>query len=144
MKKLTFFLFCTLCLHFSISAQSFIMPESVRSKFDTLLNGEERIFTKTEVEAEFPGGTAIWEEYFKNNFDPNILANQNMPKGIYKPIVWTVIDKTGKILLIVPETGYGYGIENEIVRILKESPDWIPAKQNSRSVRAYKRLTFTL
>lgn len=38
----------------------------------------------------------------------------------------------------VPLTKYGYGMEQEVIRILKRSPKWIPAKQFGRAVSAYR------
>jgi protein TonB len=34
-------------------------------------------------------------------------------------------------------------MEEEVVRLMKTSPDWIPAMQNGRSVTAYKKQTVT-
>jgi protein TonB len=34
-------------------------------------------------------------------------------------------------------------MEEEVVRLMKTSPDWIPAMQNGRNVTAYKKQTVT-
>jgi protein TonB len=53
------------------------------------------------------------------------------------------VNENGKLSDIKPLTKYGYGMEEEVVRLMKTSPDWIPAMQNGRNVTAYKKQTVT-
>ena len=36
-------------------------------------------------------------------------------------------------------TKLGYGMEEEVVRVIKLSDKWVPAMQNGRNVAAYKK-----
>ena len=42
-----------------------------------------------------------------------------------------------------PLTNHGYGMEQECIRVMKLSPNWIPARQNGHIVAAYKKQPFT-
>jgi protein TonB len=52
----------------------------------------------------------------------------------------------GSITGITAETYYGYGMEEEAIRVIKKGPKWIPAVQYGRKVKAYRRqpLTFAV
>ena len=43
-------------------------------------------------------------------------------------------------------TNFGYGMEQEVIRIMKKSPMWTPASQNDKTVKAYRKqpVTFVL
>ena len=43
-------------------------------------------------------------------------------------------DKNGKVSNIEAENDPGYGTAEEAVRVMKLSPNWIPAKQNGKPV----------
>lgn len=96
-------------------------------------------FEKVEVEAEFPGKTAGWTNYLRKNLNANVPVDNNAPIGYYTVVVRFIVSKTGKITEVVPETNHGYGMEKEVVRIIKTGPDWIPAIQDGRNVNAYRR-----
>jgi len=40
-------------------------------------------------------------------------------------------------------TNWGYGMENEVVRIIKNSPAWVPAVQDGKQVQAYRKQPIT-
>ncbi|MEO7768518.1 MAG: energy transducer TonB [Ferruginibacter sp.] len=63
--------------------------------------------------------------------------------GTYQVIVKFIVSKNGKIKGIVAETSYGHGMEKEVIRIIKEGPDWEPAMQNGHPVNAYRRQPVT-
>ena len=67
-------------------------------------------------------------------------------KGSYVVIVRFIVDKTGKLVDFLPETKLGFGMEEEVIRVLKLSPKWIPGEQNGVKVSSVKRqpLTFVV
>ena len=101
------------------------------------------LFHKAEVEAEFPGGTAAWTRYLKNNLDANTPVDNGAPEGTYQVIVRFIVSKDGSISDVVAETKFGYGMEAEVMRILRKSPPWIPAVQAGKPVRAYRKQPVT-
>jgi len=104
---------------------------------------ENKIFTKVEVEASFPGGEGAWGRYLKNNLDANTPIDNGAPEGTYTVIVRFIVSKDGSISDVVPETKMGYGMEAEAVKIIKKGPKWTPALQNGRNVNAYRRQPVT-
>jgi protein TonB len=54
-----------------------------------------------------------------------------------------IVSKDGSVSDVVAETNYGYGMEQEAIRVIKKSGRWTPAIQNGRNVTAYKRQSMT-
>ncbi|HMT97196.1 MAG TPA: energy transducer TonB [Ferruginibacter sp.] len=63
--------------------------------------------------------------------------------GTYKVIVQFVVSKDGKISDIKAETNYGYGMEKEAIRLLKVSPNRIPATIDGKPEIAIRRQPVT-
>jgi len=93
-----------------------------------------------EIEASFKGD---WGKFVRENLDAEVPIRNNAPVGNYEVIIRFIIDKQGSIIDIVPETSHGYGMEEEAIRILKDSPKWVPASQNGEKVNAYRRQPIT-
>lgn len=99
---------------------------------------EDKIFTKVENEAEFPGGDAAWRRYLEKNLDPNAPVENGAPEGTYKVTVQFIVSKDGSISDVKALTSHGYGMEEEAIKIIKKGPKWTPALQNGRNVNAYR------
>jgi periplasmic protein TonB len=104
---------------------------------------ENKIFTKVEVEAGYPGGDGAWRRYLGNNLDSEVPGNNSAPPGTYTVMVRFVVAKDGSVSDVVPESAHGYGMEQESVRAIKKSGKWTPAIQNGRNVISYKRQPIT-
>lgn len=106
----------------------------------------ERIFDKVEIEASFPGGDQAWIKFLKKNINWAVAENHGAPEGQYIVMIQFIVDKYGKITDIKALTNHGYGMEKEVIRIMKISPKWNPAFQYGRNVKAYRRqpVTFTV
>src|SRR5688572_18075572 len=100
-------------------------------------------FRKVDVEASFPGGLDGWRKYLEQNLNPNVPVENDAPIGIYTVVVQFIVDKTGAISDIKTLTNFGYGMEQEVMRIMKKSPVWTPAMQNNRPVKAYRKQPVT-
>lgn len=101
------------------------------------------VFTRAEVEASFPGGIEAWRRYIIKNLKPNVPVKNGAPIGIYTVMVRFIVSKEGFIKDIAAETNYGYGMEQEAIRVIKTGPKWIPAQQNGRMVNAYRKQPIT-
>jgi len=112
---------------------------------DTIMIGAG-VFEKVDVEATFSGGETAWRKYLEQNLNPNVPVENGAPIGIYTVIVQFIVDKTGAVSDIKTLTNFGYGMEQEVIRIMKKSPMWAPASQNNRTVKAYRKqpITFVL
>ena len=103
----------------------------------------DRVFEKVDVEATFLGGEGAWRKYLERNLDPNVPVEHGAPIGIYTVVVQFIVDKTGTISEIKALTNFGYGMEQEVVRIIQKGPSWTPASQNNRTVKAYRKQPVT-
>jgi protein TonB len=104
---------------------------------------ENKVFTKVEVEAGFPGGEGGWRRYLTNNLNANTPVENGAPEGTYTVIVRFIVSRDGSISDVTAETNHGYGMEEEAVKIIKRGPKWTPAIQNGRNVNAYRRQPIT-
>ena len=104
---------------------------------------ENKVFTKVEQEAAFPGGEAAWRRYLQNNLDANTPVENGAAEGTYQVIVKFIVSKDGSISQVEAETSFGHGMETEAVKIIKKGPKWTPANQNGRAVNAYRRQPIT-
>jgi len=104
---------------------------------------EDKIFTKVENEAAFPGGETAWRRYLEKNLNPSTPVDNGAPEGTYQVIVRFIVSKDGSISDVQAETKHGYGMEDEAVKIIKRGPKWTPALQNGRNVNAYRRQPIT-
>jgi len=94
-------------------------------------------------EAEFPGGEEAWKAFLSSSLNPNVPIKNKAPKGTYNVIIRFVIDKNGKTTDIEAETSFGYGMEEEAIRIIKRSPRWMPLMLLGKKENAYRRQPIT-
>ena len=104
---------------------------------------EDKVFTKVEIEAEYPGGQGAWGNYLRKNLNAQVASDGGAAPGSYTVIVRFIVAKDGTISEVTPETSVGYGMEAEAVRAIKKGPKWTPAQQNGNVVKAYRRQPIT-
>lgn len=97
-------------------------------------------FSKT---AEFPGGLEAWQKYLIQNVKTKIPIKRGASKGSYMVIVRFRIGMDGIIYNIEPETNFGFGMEEEVMRVIKKSPKWSPEISFNESTIAYIRQPVT-
>jgi protein TonB len=96
-----------------------------------------------EEDAHFPGADRNWTNFLVRNLNSDVPVRNGAPEGTYTVVVQFVVDKEGYITDIKPLTQFGFGMEEEVIRILKKSPKWIPAIQFGRNVKAYRKQPVT-
>ena len=89
-------------------------------------------------EASFPGGTEAWINHLNNYLDPSTPILNGAPAGNYTVVVKFIVMKDGTLRQFVPETNIGYGMETEVIRVIKSSPKWMPAQKDGLPVNAYR------
>ncbi len=104
---------------------------------------EDKIFTKVEIEAEYPGGQGAWKKFLERNLNGQVATDNQAPAGKYTVVVRFIVAKDGSVSDITPETSAGFGMEQEAVRAIKKAPKWTPAQQNGNIVKAYRRQPIT-
>lgn len=98
----------------------------------------DSLFIGEKQSAEFPGSDNSWQRYLEKNLDANVPVRMNAPAGVYQVKVRFIVSTDGTLEDITPLTSHGYGMENEVIRILKNGPKWTPALRQGRNVRSYR------
>jgi protein TonB len=103
--------------------------------------GDDR-FVPVEVEASFPGGIPAWARFLNKNLRyPDEAMNSGTGGTV---VVQFVVDLDGNVSEVKaisgPEQG---GLREEAERVIKRSGKWVPAIQNGRHVKAYRRQPVT-
>lgn len=99
---------------------------------------ETQQFEKVEVEARFNGGEEAWRKYIGANLNPEVPVKKKAPVGVYPLVIQFVVKKDGTVGDIVAKTSFGYGMEEEAIRVILASPRWKPARQNGKTVNAFR------
>ena len=110
---------------------------------DTPLAEDDKVFQEDAIMASFPGGQEAWRKYLVKNLKPNTPVKKKAPAGTYTVIIRFIVARDGSISDIAAETSHGYGMEEEVIRIIKKGPKWNPGIQNGRTVNAYRRQPVT-
>jgi periplasmic protein TonB len=114
-------------------------PKKVEEDYD-------KVFTKVEKEAKFPGGPDAWRKFLERNLNANVAADDGAPAGNYTVKVQFIVDKEGNISQVqaidVPRACPSCG--PEAVKVIKRGPKWDAAVQNGRNViyQAIQFITF--
>jgi hypothetical protein len=124
-------------LAFNLLSISFIGYSQTPSLFDSARR-EKVIFDSVDVEAAFPGGEVAWRRFLERNLNGNVPVDNGAPVGAYTVYVEFVVKADGTVGAIVPLTELGYGMEEEVVRMMKKSGRWSPAMKNGKPVNAYR------
>ncbi len=106
-------------------------------------NFDNKVFTKVDIEAMYPGGDNAWRSFLTKNLNPNTPVDNGAPAGKYTVIVKFIVSKSGALTEINAETNMGYGMEREVIRMISRSGNWTPAYQNKKAVNAYRRQPVT-
>jgi protein TonB len=109
----------------------------------TIASSDTTVYDSVDVAASFPGGKMAWLRYLQKNLNPTVPIDNGADKGKYPVVIKFIVTSEGALKDFKPETNFGYGMEDEIVRILKLSPNWIPAKRNGIDVSSFVRQTQT-
>ncbi|HEX8333420.1 MAG TPA: energy transducer TonB [Segetibacter sp.] len=114
-------------------------PKAVEEDYD-------KVFTKVEKEAKFPGGLGAWKNFLERNLNAQVAADDGAPAGNYTVKVQFIVDKNGAVsdvkAIEVPKSCPSCG--PEAVKVIKRGPKWEPAVQNGRNViyQAIQNVTF--
>jgi antitoxin component YwqK of YwqJK toxin-antitoxin module len=117
--------------------------KGVMIKYKDGVATRDSLFTREEREASFPGGQQAWAKFLQENLDANVPVRKKAKAGKYQVVVRFIVNKDGEISDISAETNLGHGMEQEVIRLIKTSPKWIPASQYGRKVNAYRRQPVT-
>src|SRR5690606_8913182 len=102
----------------------------------------DKIFTKAEVEASFPGGQIEWQKYIIRCFQASL---DSFTKADYGTCVLRFIVNTdGTVSDVRATTMSGTQLAKMAINAVKKGPKWIPASQNGHTVASYRLQPVTL
>ncbi|MBW0176512.1 M56/M15 family metallopeptidase [Sediminibacterium sp.] len=102
----------------------------------------ETVYVDPQIPPSFPGGLAAWAKYLERNLDANLVKKKGGPPGKYTVVLNFVVDENGKISN-VRSNNPGYGTREEAVRIIEKGPNWKPAINKGKPVKAEHKLSIT-
>ncbi|XVJ65787.1 MAG: hypothetical protein HEQ40_06355 [Lacibacter sp.] len=136
MKKIFTLLFTCLSSVLFAQQKDSVMSAAV-SQIDTTL------FTKVDVEASFPGGDAAWAKYVQTELEKHINKLSRNKASVGTCVVQFIVDKEGNITNVVALNMQESLLAKIVMEAIQKGPRWVPAEQNGRKVKAYRRQKIT-
>lgn len=108
------------------------VPEPVTVQMPEPLQMEDPIYDYVEEQPSFPGGTEKMMNYVQTNLK---YPEQAVEEGIEgRVFVGFVVRKDGSLTDVSIKRGVHPLLDKEAKRIVTSMPNWIPGKQNGKSV----------
>jgi protein TonB len=95
-----------------------------------------KVFTKVEMESEYPGGFQAWKRFLERNLRFSQEAIDNQTQGTV--VVQFIVDKEGNVSEVEAISG-PEELRPEAMRVIKKSGKWTPAIQNGHQVKSIKK-----
>lgn len=128
MKK--YFFVCFLCFANALFAQK-IESDSIESEPNEIIECE--LFMILEEPAQPIGGYPEFYKYIRKNLVyPTETKRMGLESKVY---IQFVVEKDGSLTNFKILKSRSTALENEVIRVFKEAPKWIPAKQRGKLVR---------
>jgi beta-lactamase regulating signal transducer with metallopeptidase domain len=115
-------------------------PKNIKTKKE----GSDEVYNTSEitVNPEFPNGMEAFYKFVGENFTvPETPKDVKLAGKVYATFI---IETNGEISNIKILRDIGYGTGEEVIRVLKLSPKWIPGKINDEAVRTAYSLPITI
>ena len=94
-----------------------------------------------EKEAELVGGKQgllEWRRFLERGLQSVVEAKAKvLAAGEYTVLIRFLVEKDGSISNVQALTNYGYGLEEEVIRMFKHAPKWTPGRYFGKPVRSY-------
>jgi len=119
------------------TAGRLIRTKDLIKEDDSLEKIKPKVLEGEEVESEFPEGAKGWGSYLAKNLRYPERALKNEIQG--KVWVQFIVDTLGNVISPEIARSVEFSIDEEALRLIKQSPKWIPATQKGRKVKSYKR-----
>lgn len=136
--KLLLTLFLITISGFSRSFSQAVNTDSLRSIIKT-----DSVYSKVDIIAQYPGGEDYRKKFIRDQLKGDVPLNKGCPLGTYTVIIKCIVDISGVFIKITPETSHGYGMEEEVIRVIRKFPVWIPAIKNEIKVKSFVSIPIT-
>lgn len=97
---------------------------------------------RDEKEAYYRGGEKAWMAFLSEHIDIRV-AQKKAPAGRYSIIIQFIVGLDGSVTDIEPLSNNGYGMEEAVMKAIKKSPLWVPATQDGKTVKVYRKQPIT-
>ncbi|TWJ00918.1 TonB-like protein [Mucilaginibacter frigoritolerans] len=124
MKKVLLLLLLSISIFYKATAQ-----ESINTT-DTIVVGS--------IEKSFPGGFDAFNKYVKKNVRPPVIAYENSKVGI--TYVSFIIEPDGSVSHVCTILEAGSGMDEEAIRAINISKNWLPVAIDNKPVRSFCRV----
>ncbi len=102
----------------------------------------DKVFTKVETEASFPGGQPAWIKYISRQIQASIDTFTNADYGTC--VVRFIVNTDGSVSDVQATTMQGTMLARVSVDAIRKGPKWIPASQKGHTVASYRLQPVTL
>lgn len=96
-------------------------------------DADNYVYNMVDQSAKFQDGYNSIIKFVQENIKFPAEAKENNVHG--RLMVSVVVEKDGSLSDITVKKGLGYGLDEEIVRIIKMMPKWQPAQHKGKTVR---------
>ena len=96
-------------------------------------DADNYVYNMVDQSAKFQDGYNSIIKFVQENIKFPAEAKENNVHG--KLMLSVVVEKDGSLSDIKIKKGLGYGLDEEIVRIIKMMPKWQPAQHKGKTVR---------
>lgn len=104
--------------------------EKPAAEVEEIASEQENSTTETTSKAQPKNGNQAYQQYINANVVVPKKARRNNVKG--NVVVSFFVNESGSLSNINVVNGLGYGCDEEAIRVVKNGPDWEPAKENGR------------
>ncbi len=98
----------------------------------------QEVFVDSVIHPKFPGGDEALMQYLSENLVYPPTIQDRRFKG--KVLVQFVVETDGSISNVEVVRSLYKDLDEEVVRVIKNMPKWIPAKQDGKAIREYYKL----
>jgi periplasmic protein TonB len=135
----TFFKFESFTTDSIASIKQYNYIEDSLAKFIDLQTVKDHIKisdTVNERESEYPGGMAAWYAYLQKNLGYPDRAGSKDIQGIVQ--IYFTVNAEGGIRETYIQKSVEYSLDQEALKVIKNSGKWIPSVQNGVNKKSYK------
>jgi len=101
-----------------------------------IASDSDKAFLKVEIESEFPGGQQGWMNFLQQNLT---YPRKAVRKEIQGTVVLQFIVCTDGTVCDIEAISGPEELRKAAVEAMKKTPNWIPAVQDGKNVKSYKK-----
>ncbi len=131
-KTMLYMIICLLCVSLANAQNN--NPLNNSPDKDTI----QEVFVDSVIHPKFPGGDEALMQYLSENLVYPPTLQEKRFKG--KVLVQFVVETDGSISNVEVVRSLYKDLDEEVVRVIKNMPKWIPAEQDGKAIREYYKL----